>query len=77
MDDEATAEVAAYVYTPLSQPQGIRVATLLPGVKTDPLRVSIHEHGLNDTPFNMKPSRIVGAVYTALARSCAMTEPSW
>jgi hypothetical protein len=35
MDDEATAEVAAYVYTPLSQPQGIRVATLLPGVKTD------------------------------------------
>ena len=49
MDYEATAEIAAYVYTPLSQPQGIRVATLLPGVKTDPLRVSIHEHDLNDT----------------------------
>ncbi len=77
MDQEADAEVTTYVYTPLSQPQGIRVANLLPGAKTDPLRISVHENDLNDETFNMKPSRIVGAVYTALARSCATIEPSW
>jgi hypothetical protein len=48
MDHEASAEVAAYVYTPLSQPQAIRVVTPLPGLKNNPLHVSIHEHDLND-----------------------------
>lgn len=37
-----------YIYTPLSKPQSIRVATLLPGLKTQPLRVTIQEHDLDD-----------------------------
>jgi hypothetical protein len=48
MNPEARAEVAAHIYTPVSQPRAIRVATLLPGEKTDPLRVKIQEHDLDD-----------------------------
>ena len=48
MNRSAGAEVASYVYTPLSQPRAIRVATILPGERTDPVHVALQEHNLDD-----------------------------
>jgi hypothetical protein len=48
MNHSAGAEVASYVYSPLSQPRAIRVATVLAGERTDPVHVALQEHNLDD-----------------------------
>jgi hypothetical protein len=48
MNRSAGAEVTSYVYTPLSQPRAIRVATVLPGERTDPVHMVLQEHNLDD-----------------------------
>jgi hypothetical protein len=71
MDREARAEVAAYVYTPLSQPRAIRVATFLPGDKTDPIHVTIQEHDLDDQNLRYEAiSYCWGAVHRTSQITC-------
>lgn len=48
MDRHTRTTAAEYVYTPLSKPESLRVATLLPGLTTDPLRATVQEHDLDD-----------------------------
>jgi Heterokaryon incompatibility protein (HET) len=52
MHRSAGAEVLEYVYAALSQPRAIRVATLLPGEKSDLLQVTLREHDLESENFH-------------------------